>query len=138
MTGLRALLLKQHTLALALVLLALVTKALIPAGYMPSATTRSFTIQLCSEGIPGRVDLVRTVVVGEKPAPGVVEADHAKAQGLCPFSALGHAATGGVDIVLLAAALAFVLLLGFAATVLPPRRHLGHLRPFLRGPPLIV
>ncbi|NKJ42976.1 DUF2946 family protein [Novosphingobium sp. SG720] len=138
MIALRAFLLRNRGLALALVALALAMKALVPAGYMVGGETRSFTIQLCSEGIDGRHDLVRQVVVPASGAADKADAGHAKAQGTCPFGALGHALLGGADPVLLAGALAFILALGFApVAALAPRRH-SHAWPPLRGPPLIA
>ncbi len=138
MIALRAFLFRHSALALWLVALALAMKALVPAGYMPGSETRSFTIQLCSEGIDGRHDLVRQVVVPVKDAAGKAEAGHAKAQGTCPYGALGHALIGGADPVLLAAALAFIVALGFAATPVPAPRRRAHAWPPLRGPPLIA
>lgn len=136
MTALRAFMLGRRRLALWLVVLALAMKALVPAGYMPAAGTRFLSIQLCSEGIPGRHDLVRTVAVPVKLAPGEREAGQAKAQGTCPFAALGHGALGGADPVLLAAALAFAVLLGFAPVTLPALRRPVRAWPPMRGPPL--
>ena len=65
------------------------------------------------------------------------QAQHQKGAGLCPYGALGFAALGGADPIQLAAALAFVLTLGFAALVVPAPRTIAHLRPPLRGPPLL-
>lgn len=136
MIALRAFLLRHSTLALGLVALALAMKALLPAGYMPGGDTRSFTIQLCSEGIDGRHDLVRQITVPASDAVEKAAAGHAKAQGTCPFGALGHALLGGADPVLLAAALAFILALGFAPVAVPAPRRRAHAWPPLRGPPL--
>jgi hypothetical protein len=136
MSALRALLFRHRTLALGLVALALAMKALVPAGYMVGTQTRSFTIQLCSEGIDGRHDLVRQVVVPASDPAAKASAGQAKAQGTCPFGALGHALLGGADPVLLAAALAFILALGFAPVPAPAPRRRSHAWPPLRGPPL--
>jgi hypothetical protein len=53
----------------------------------------------------------------------------------CAFTGLGHSALGGTDPLLLAAALAFILLLGLAPLPALPRRDIPFLRPQLRGPP---
>ena len=61
--------------------------------------------------------------------------DHAKADGACPYAALGMAAATGADAALLAIALGFILALGFAPIPAIPRSDPLHLRPPLRGPP---
>jgi hypothetical protein len=138
MFALRALLFRHRLLALGLVAVALAMKALVPAGYMVGSETRSFTIQLCSEGIDGRHDLVRQITVPASDAASKAAQSHGKVQGTCPFGALGHALLGGADPVLLAAALAFILALGFAPVAAPASRRRSHAWPPLRGPPLIA
>ena len=56
----------------------------------------------------------------------------------CAFSGLGHSALGGADPPLLAVALAFILLTGFARLPALPARDIPFLRPQLRGPPASV
>lgn len=131
MLHLRTWLTARRRLALVLVMLALAARVLVPAGFMPSGFKQaggssSLSIEVCADG-SGVAHAVKIEVPG-KPA-------EAKPHGACAFSALGFAALGGADGVLLAAALAFVLALGFAATSLPPLRAAERLRPPPVGPP---
>jgi len=122
-------------LMLALLALALAAKALLPGGWMPQVGERVLTMAICADASGGQ--LVHRIVLPaqEKPVDGT--ADHAKA-GSCAWSSLAMASLAGADAVLLAAALLFILALGFIATALPRRADPGHLRPPLRGPPAIA
>lgn len=128
MPALRAFLRTHRRLALGLVALALVLKALIPAGYMLSDTAHVLTVTICGDasGQP----LVKQIAVPAKGAP-----DHAKGQEGCAWGLLAWAALPGADLALLAAALAFILALGFAPIRPAPPARGFHLRPPLRGPP---
>lgn len=129
MPTLRAFLRDHRRLALGLVVLALLIKALIPSGYMLSDRAgHVLTVTICGDA-SGQT-LTKQI---EVPAQG--KGDHAKAEATCAWGLLAMAALGGADVMLLAAALAFILALGFAAVrpALPARR--SHLRPPLRGPP---
>ena len=125
---------KHAKLSLALVVLALIVRALLPVGFMVSSTAEQFlTVTICADasGTPKQMQIAI-------PAKNGVAGDHAPAaeQGQpCAFSGLGHAALDGVDPVLLAAAIAFVLLAGFAPQRQPALRDVSFLRPPLRGPP---
>lgn len=125
MERLRIFLNARRRLALVLVVLALAARAVVPAGFMPSAG-HVLSIQVCADG-SGAAHAVRIAVPG-KPAA-------AKPHAACAFSALGFAALGGADAVLLAAALAFVLALGFSAVAAPVVRGGERLRPPPVGPP---
>lgn len=129
MHAVRALLLDNRRLAFSLVVLALLIKALIPSGYMlGDRAGHVLTVTICGDA-SGQSAIKRIAV------PSQGKGDHAKAEATCAWGLLAIAALGGADILLLAAALAFVLALGFAASrpALPVRR--GQLRPPLRGPP---
>lgn len=132
MPAFRAFFRTHRRLALGLVALALVIKALIPAGYMlsgdPGQGPRVLTVTICGDA-SGR-QLVKQIEVPSKGA-----ADHAKAEGTCAWGLLAHAALSGADALLLAAALAFILALGFAPSRPAPPAQRSHLRPPLRGPP---
>lgn len=121
-------------LALVLVVLALAVKALVPAGYMISATGERFlTVTICADA-SGTPKQMRIAI----PDKDETDSDHFEAADKsqpCAFSGLGYAALGGADPVLLAAALAFILLVGFAPLRAPPARDIPFLRPPLRGPP---
>lgn len=132
MHALRALLFDNRRLAFGLVVLALSIKALIPSGYMLSDKAgHVLTVTICGDA-SGQA-LTKQI---EVPARG--KGDHAKAEATCAWGLLAMAALGGADALLLAAALAFILALGFMAgrPALPARR--GQLRPPLRGPPVFA
>lgn len=112
--------------------LALLIKGLIPAGYMLNDKAgHVLTVTICGDA-SGQT-LTKQIAV-----PSQGKADHAKAQATCAWGLLAMAALGGADVLLLAAALAFILALGFAASrpALPSRR--AYLRPPLRGPPVFA
>ena len=134
MSSLRALIRNNGQLGLALVALALMVRALVPAGFMVSSSgDRFLTVTICADasGVPQQMQIA---IPGRDGADG----DHSEANDKaepCAFSGLGHSAIGGADPVLLAAALAFILLVGLAPLRAPPVRDIAFLRPPLRGPP---
>ena len=134
MTRLRAFTHRYARLALVLVVLALAVKALVPAGYMISSTgARFLTVTICA-GASGTPKQMRIAI----PDKDGTSSDHSEAAGKsqpCAFSGLGHAALSGADPLLLAAALAFISLVGLAPLRTPPARDIPFLRPPLRGPP---
>jgi hypothetical protein len=134
MTSLRALILRNVQLSLALLALALAVKALVPAGYMISSMgDRFLTVTICSDA-SGTTKQMQIAIPGKQDTGG----DHSDAASKathCAFSGLGHSALAGADPVLLAAALAFLLLVGFAPLRAPPARDITFLRPPPRGPP---
>ncbi|QDH34014.1 DUF2946 family protein [Porphyrobacter sp. YT40] len=134
MFSLRALTHGYARLSLALVVLALAVKALVPAGYMISSNGERFlTVTICADA-SGTPKQMRIAI----PMKDDGKSDHSEAADKsqpCAFSGLGHAALGGADPVLLAAALAFILLVGLAPLRAPPARDIHFLRPPLRGPP---
>jgi hypothetical protein len=132
MGALRLFLRDHRRLAVLLLGFALAMKALMPAGYMVGAQGKVLTISICADAQGGGYSKQIVVPYSGKHSE---EPPHVKDGQACPFSALTMAALGGVDPVLLALALAFVLALGFATA--PPLRLVQafHLRPPLRGPP---
>lgn len=134
MSSLRALSHSYARLTLVLVVLALAVKALVPAGYMMSSHGERFlTVTICADASGTKKQM--RIAIPDKNETG---SDHSEAAGKsqpCAFSGLGHAALGGTDPILLAAALAFILLVGFAPLRAPPARDIPFLRPPLRGPP---
>jgi hypothetical protein len=129
MTRLRALLLTHRRLAAAVLALALVLKVLVPTGFMPGTEDGRLTVRICAE--PGSALLVSLPL-----KPGEHHNDSASADGACPYAALGHATLGGADPLVLALALAFILLLGFAPAPALRLVRWRHRAPPLRGPPL--
>jgi hypothetical protein len=137
MLRLRALLVSHARLTLVLLVLALAVKAVVPAGFMLSADgDRFLTVTICSDA-SGSPKQMQIAIPGKKDAGGDHSDPGAKAMP-CAFSGLGHSALGGTDPLLLAAALAFILLIGLAPLSALPRRDVPFLRPQLRGPPASV
>lgn len=115
--------------------LALAVKALVPAGFMLSPGTERFlTVTICADasGVPKQM----RIALPEKDIAHGDQAEAADKGQPCAFSGLGHVALGCADPLLLAAALAFILLIGFAPLRAPPARAIPFLRPPLRGPPI--
>jgi hypothetical protein len=136
MQQLRALIRGHRHLATALLVLALCIKAVIPAGFMVSASNDTvLTVTICSDSAGG-LKQMQIVIPGKEQGGG--HSDGAKKDGHCAFSGLSHAALGGADAILLALAFAFILVLGLAPTRRLPFRQFAHLRPPLRGPPTVA
>jgi len=137
MTRLRALICDHARLTLVLLALALAVKAVVPAGFMLSAGgDRFLTVTICSDA-SGSPKQMQIAIPGKRDTGG----DHSDAASKathCAFSGLGNSALGGTDPLLLAVALAFILLIGFAPLPALPARDIPFLRPQLRGPPASV
>jgi hypothetical protein len=129
MTALRALARAHFPLALLLVMLTLAVRILVPAGTMPSSDDRVLIVEICADasGTPQSAVLV----IPGKAGPH----ESSAAKGQCAFAGLAFPALAGVDPVLLAIALAFILAIGLAlvAPSLPAR--FTRFQPPLRGPP---
>lgn len=111
--------------------LALIVKALVPAGYMPTMMGKLLTVTLCTgDGFQKSVTL-HLSQDGKGSGDRQPGADHP-----CAFSALGGPALAATDPVVLAAALLFALVFALHFVPLPPLRRIGNLRPPLRGPPV--
>jgi hypothetical protein len=135
MTRLRAIIRDHARLMLVLLALALVVKAVMPTGYMLSASGERFlTVTICADasGTPRQMQ----IALPDKQDSGNEHSQAAGKATQCAFSGLGHSALGGVDPILLIAALAFILLIGFAPLHTLPARDIAFLRPPLRGPPI--
>jgi hypothetical protein len=135
--AIRAFLRTNRRLALGLIALALVIKALVPAGYMLGGPlgerAHVLTVAICADA-SGELTTKQITV----PADGQADhgkADHAKAEGTCAWGLLAMAALAGADALLLALALAFILALGLAPSRPAVRTPRTYLRPPLRGPP---
>ena len=132
MNRLRAFFCDHRRFAVVLIALTLAMKALVPAGYMVDREGAVFTVHICADQTGQTI--TRQVTI---PKAGQGDQHKAQADTPCQFIALGHAALGGADPILLALALGFVLALGFADwRALQPRGG-AWLRPPLRGPPAV-
>ncbi|WP_421837683.1 DUF2946 family protein [Novosphingobium sp.] len=113
-----------------LVALALVVKALVPAGYMVGSQGKSLTILVCSD-VSGD-HLTKQITI-----PGKAEGQ-AKTGEACPYASLSFASLDAGLPVFVALAIAFLLLLGFAPVAIPALAGFTHVRPPLRGPPALI
>lgn len=129
MSGLRLLLMRHRHLAALLLALALCLKAVVPVGYMVDATGATLTLRICDG------QTVRTVEVALPGKKADTDATRAQEASHCPYTALGLGGLGAADPLLLAAALVFILLLGFAPLAPPVLRPIPFASPPLRGPP---
>ncbi|OJW66533.1 MAG: hypothetical protein BGO57_16305 [Sphingomonadales bacterium 63-6] len=132
MSALRVLLMRHRRFAALLLALALCLKALVPMGYMLDATGATLTMRICDGQT---VKTVQLAIPGKKADPDTTRAQEASH---CPYTALGMGGLPGADPLLLAAAIAFILLLGFAPLVSPALRPIPFVSPPLRGPPALA
>ena len=118
---------------MALVLATLALKALVPGGYMIAAHGQTLTVEICGSNSAGQLTAQVTIPMKSDAAPG--QSGPGKTDGACPYASLSFASLGGAEPLLLAAALAYIVALGFLP--LPARiiRAAPRLRPPLRGPP---
>lgn len=112
--------------------LALLLKALMPAGYMTVASGKSITVEICSGTGPASVTLHLPAdkTDGGKGTTSVEQP--------CAFAGLGAQALAAVDPFILEAALAFAFILALLTIDLRLPGHRDHLRPPLRGPPALT
>lgn len=133
MGALRNFLMARRAMAIAVIVLALAIKALVPTGYMIETGARVFTVAICADASGDHV-LSRAIVVPGKPASG--GQSKSKSGEGCAFASHSAAGVSAADPVLLALALAFIVLLGFLAIALPASSAGRRLRPPLRAPPV--
>ncbi len=120
--------------AIALVVLALYMKVVVPSGMMIDLHAKVLTIEVCHDSLGA---LTKTqIVVPIKSGGG--DKSGAKHQGTCPFTSLNSALIGGADPALLLLALAFILALAFAPLSTACPRRPAYLHPPLRGPPALA
>lgn len=130
MGRLRAFLRDHFRLAMLLVALALVIKAVVPTGYMIGSQGKALTILVCGD-VSGD-HLTKQITI-----PGKAEGK-AKMAESCPYASLSFASLDADLPVFALLAIAFLLLLGFAPIRVPELAGLPHVRPPLRGPPALI
>lgn len=114
-----------------LIAAALFVRAIIPAGYMPSDETRSFSIMLCADQNAASVRIdIPVDTTSSQHDKNQSPSDHP-----CAFGGLSAASLSGADAVLLDSAIAHIIALGVAPVATPVLQGFFHLRPPLRGPP---
>jgi hypothetical protein len=124
---------KHRTLA-ALILGAMLSmRLLMPSGFMLAPDVKLLTVVICT-GVVGEHRTAQLLIPQNQQKPG----HDAGKTDPCPYSASSMASTAAADVPLLAAALAFILALGFAAVAAIPRERAPRLRPPLRGPPVFA
>lgn len=146
MGELRHFLRARHLLVAGLIAFALAMKVLVPAGYMFNPGATGALLVICPNANPGmnldhRPDA--HAVHAAHHGDGMVHDAHHDGDGhgdhgsdnTCPYSLMPMASLSGVDGVLLAVALVFILALGFARLACPRLVPAPYLRPPLRGPP---
>ena len=134
MTALRCLVLRYRLLAMALMAAALCLRMIMPAGFMVTPEAKVLTVRICIDSLDH--DGIAQIAVPMKGTAGKTgSAGNTVGKGECAFSSLSMASVAGADIALLALALAYILLLGFASIPAPHPRRTSRLRPPLRGPP---
>ena len=126
-------------LAAAVVCLALCVKAIVPTGYMAGGQGGALGIQICG-GQSGGAALIAALEQRGINIPGKAsdQTSHERASNVCPFGALSMAADVTVPPVLLAAAIVFILAMGFAPAPQLSIRQWPRPWPPLRGPPFLT
>jgi hypothetical protein len=132
----RAIIPKQRSLLMVIFALALLVRAVIPAGFMVSPSSLKLTVQICADGAPGQTSIQVEVPLSKGGQRD--NSDHGQKSEPCAFSALSMASMAGDHSTLLNVALAVIVgtIVTNGATHL--RRKTRHLRPPLRGPPLFA
>lgn len=126
----RGLILSHRGFAAALIALALAMKLAVPAGFMPVEQAGKIVVMVCTGMGQQQVEI-------DVPGMPVKEDGATRAAGQpCAFAGLGMDLLPGVNPVLLAGALAFILALGFAAVAVVRVDRARQLWPPMRGPPV--
>ena len=131
MERLRSLIRRRRGFAAVLLLVALLVRILVPAGYMPLAGESVLTI--CTGTGMQTIAMPETMTDGHaKHLPG---GHDAAARSICAFAALGLSSTGAIDPPLLLALLRLAFVAALAALVGQQVGRAAFLRPPLRAPP---
>lgn len=122
----------SKAIVFAIVLLALLVRLVVPAGFMPSFSTTAITITLCTGSSPSTQVIA---LPGHGNHRGDEHRDHGKSEMPCGFSGLGAPGLSGADPIQIALAIAFICAAVFRVVTLRPFLPPTYLRPPLRGPP---
>jgi hypothetical protein len=137
MRGLRIFLLRHRALAALALALVLSVRLLVPSGYMVAGGARMLTVVVCT-GVTGEHETMHVMIPTAGQKSGHDGGHEGSKADPCPYSSLSMISTAGVDAPLIAAALAFIMALGFAPIVTSPRKRVHYVRPPLRGPPVVA
>lgn len=135
--SIRASIRDYRPVAIGLLVMTLLVRVLVPAGFMlSSAPDTVFTITVCADsGGPAKAIQLK---VPAKASHGGESAGTTSDDGTaCAFSGLANLALMAADAALLALALAYILLRATAPVPLQVFGRNFHLRPPLRAPPLL-
>jgi hypothetical protein len=133
MTQLRAIIRNYCTLAMVLLAAALLMKSVIPSGHMIAPSSKTLTVQWCTE-IPGN-SAQQQIILPMAPSPEDSSKNQGESAGSCNFAPLPIGALNIADPSLLSIALRFLAASGFAKASLSLSPSTLRLRPPLRGPP---
>lgn len=133
MKGIRTLLQRHRALAGLAMAFVLAVRLLMPSGFMLAPDARVLTVVICT-GVVGEHQMAQLVIPQTEQKSG----HDAGKSDPCPYSGLSMAATAGADVPLLAAALAFILALGFAAVAAISVGRTLYLRPPSHAPPVVA
>ena len=124
-------LVRDHARLTALLLsVALMAKALVPAGYMPTAQDGKMVVTLCSASGPGQTIITIPIDRRDTSHDRQQQPDHP-----CAFTSLLSPTLAATDALLLAVALAFIIAASFRLLPRLVLRHGIYLRPPAIGPP---
>ena len=116
--------------------LALLVRAVIPAGYMVAPSSLKLTVQVCADGASDQTSVQIEVPLSKGGQRD--KSDHGQKSGQCAFSALSMASMVGDHRPLLIVALATIVATIITNSVSHLQRQTRQLRPPLRGPPLFA
>lgn len=126
----RGMILSHRGWAAALIALALAVRVIVPAGFMPAEQAGRIVVMVCTGMGP------QQVAIDVPGLPGKQDGASRVAGQPCAFAGLGLDLMPGADPVLLIAALAFILALGFVAVAAVRVARVRQLWPPMRGPPV--
>ncbi len=111
--------------------LSLAVKAVVPVGFMVGTQSRVVTVEFCADSTGER--MLRQITIPLDHSHDRQETSKTS-QG-CAFSSLGAGGLAAQAPALIAAAIAFVLAMGFGPVTLPLIGDFPHIRPAPRAPP---
>lgn len=134
MNQFRTILRQRAGLVLALLLVVLAMKSVVPSGFMLSTgSERVLTVTICADA-SGEARKMHIALANKGDDQGEPSSVGDKGQH-CSFAGHGQAMLGGTDPVLITGAIAFILLVGLGPLRPALPREIAFLRPQLRGPP---
>lgn len=128
MHSLRSLIQNNRLSATAFLLLALLMKLVVPAGFMPVADNGRMIISICSGAGPMVLSVPGQSKTDDSGHPG-------KSEQPCAFTGLSASSLAAADPVVLAAAILFILALGLRPVLVLMPLAPAYLWPPTTGPP---